>query len=75
MMYGQAAADLVLRLPGCTEDIRLDMGRNVNGADKINKTVNSYLLPVFPRKTPMRHETGAPTFRYLIYLPSDIIFL
>ena len=33
------------------------------------------LYPVFLRKTPMRHETGALTFRYLICFPSDIIFL
>ena len=35
----------------------------------------SSLFPVFLRKTPMRHETDALIFRYLICLPSDIIFL
>ena len=36
----------------------------------------SFIFPVFPRKTPMRHETDPlANFRYLIYFPSDIISL
>ena len=33
------------------------------------------LFAVFLRKTPMRHETIAVAFRFLICFPSDIIFL
>ena len=39
------------------------------------RTLFPLLFPVFLRKTPMRHETDALTFRYLICFPSDIIFL